>query len=56
MSSIEPQCRQEEGQSQAPEDITIEALVVLIQDPDNGVPRALESALVNVQIHRGRRE
>lgn len=34
-------------------DITVDALVALIQDPDNGVPRASESALVNVQIHRG---
>ena len=40
--------------SDAPGDITVESLVALIQDPENGVPRASESALVNVQIHRGK--
>lgn len=35
------------------EDVTVETIVALIQDPDTGVPRAAESALINVQIHRG---
>lgn len=34
-------------------DLTIEALVSVIQEPDKGVPRALTGALEDVKIHRG---
>ena len=43
----------ETTQNEEPEDVTIDALVALIQDPDDGVPRALESSLTDVKIHRG---
>ena len=43
----------ETTQNEEPEDVTIDALVALIQDPDDGVPRALESSLIDVKIHRG---
>ncbi|XP_019853211.1 PREDICTED: uncharacterized protein LOC109582743 isoform X2 [Amphimedon queenslandica] len=36
------------------EDLTIEALVSVIQEPDKGVPRALTGALEDVKIHRGK--
>ena len=35
------------------EDLTIDALVAVIQDPDNGVPRPRINLLTNVKFHRG---
>lgn len=34
--------------------VTIDALVGVLQDPDRGVPRALETRLKDVKIRRGR--
>ena len=36
--------------------VTIDALVGVLQDPDRGVPRALETRLKDVKIRRGERE
>lgn len=36
--------------------VTIDALVSVLQDPDRGVPRALETRLKDVKIRRGERE
>ena len=41
------------SQQTTSEDLTIEALVSVIQEPDKGVPRALTGALEDVKIHRG---
>lgn len=35
------------------EDLTIDALVAIIQDPDNGVPRPRTNLLTDVKFHRG---
>ena len=38
---------------QSSEDLTMDALIVVIQDPDKGVPRACTGSLEHVKIHRG---
>ena len=45
-----------DGQSpmeETAEDLTIDALVAVIQDPDNGVPRPRINLLTDVKFHRG---
>ena len=37
-----------------PTDVTIDALVSILQEPDRGVPRARETRLKDVKIRRGR--
>ena len=39
--------------SLAEQDVTIEALVAILQDPDKGVPRASTTALKDVKVHKG---
>lgn len=36
-------------------EVTVDALVGILQDPDKGVPRALTTALKDVKIRRGNR-
>ena len=42
------------GVSATSSGVTIDALVGVLQDPDRGVPRALETRLKDVKIRRGR--
>ena len=45
--------RHQSDTSIAPSNVTIDALVSILQDPDRGVPRALETRLKDVKIRRG---
>lgn len=42
-----------EGGATGASGVTIDALVGVLQDPDRGVPRALETRLQDVKIRRG---
>lgn len=42
-----------QGRSADASGVTIDALVGVLQDPDRGVPRALETRLKDVKIRRG---
>lgn len=36
------------------QEITVDALVGILQDPDKGVPRALTTALKDVKVRKGK--
>lgn len=42
-----------ESLSNTPEDVTIDALVAILQDPDKGVPRAATNALKDIKVKKG---
>ena len=45
--------KQEDSIPVSSSNVTVDALVGILQDPDRGVPRALETQLKDVKIRRG---
>ena len=51
--AMELQEKKRHGRERSTDTVTIDALVGVLQDPDRGVPRALETRLKDVKIRRG---
>ena len=52
--AMEPREMKRHGRERTSDTVTIDALVGVLQDPDRGVPRALETRLKDVKIRRGK--